>query len=93
MNAKKLAPLTERTAEEDHELKSGVRTTRDLAEALGLADDADPSWSAEPPQPLLPHDPLEFHHARPGSVHPRHEDVLEAVAGESLESGLTERLF
>lgn len=93
MNAKKLAPLAEPTAEDDQELKSGIRSTRDLAESLGLCDDAEPPWAGEPPMPLLPHNPEEYQEPRPAAAHPPHAEVLEAVAGESLGNGLAERLF
>ena len=92
MNAAKLAPLA-KPAPDEQELKSGVRSTRDLAGALGLADGADPRWSAELPQPLLPHDPTDFQHARPAAAHPPHGEVLEAAIGETLGSSLGDRLF
>lgn len=90
MNAHDLSRQTsEEPAEDDQELKSGVRATAELARALGLESEA-PAWSEEPPHPLLPHDPRSFD--RPPPL-PDHEEVLRAVAAEALGTGLARRMF
>lgn len=91
MNAPNLAwQSTDEPAEDDQELKSGVRIASEISDQPGLSLLDAPAWSEEPPHPLLPHDPRAFDGPPPL---PDHEEVLRAVAAESLGNGLTRRMF